>query len=95
MKGSHGYRRKTRNLHVDARRKGKTQIRKLLADFADGDIVSIAIDARSQAIPNPRFQGKTGRVVGRQGRSFFVQVTDGKATKKLLVAPEHLIKGGN
>ncbi len=95
MKGSHGYRRKTRNLHVDHRRKGKIQIRKLLADFAEGDIVSVAIDARSQAIPHPRFQGKTGRVVGRQGRSFFVAVGDGSKKKKVLVAPEHLIKGGD
>ncbi|MFH1722673.1 MAG: 50S ribosomal protein L21e [Candidatus Altiarchaeota archaeon] len=94
MKGSHGYRRKTRNLKVGPREKGKISIRKVLADFQEGEIVSISIDSRIQAIPHPMFRGRTGKVVGKQGKCYLIQISDGGKQKKLLVSPVHLIKSG-
>jgi large subunit ribosomal protein L21e len=39
-----------------------------------------------------RFQGKTGTVIGMQGRSYLLHVTDGGMKKQIIVRPEHLRK---
>ncbi|MBD3261140.1 MAG: 50S ribosomal protein L21e [Candidatus Altiarchaeales archaeon] len=94
MKGSQGIRRRTRNLRKNKRDKGKIKIRQYLQDFAENETVSISIDTGYQSIPHPRFQGKTGKVVGRQGRSYLVMVKDGGKQKKLVIPPQHLKKSG-
>jgi len=90
LKGSHGLRRRTRGLKVRVRDKGKIKIRQYLAEFKVGDKASISINPSFQSIPHPRFKGKTGEIVGKQGRSYFLLVKDGGKTKKIIVQPEHL-----
>ncbi len=90
MKGSHGYRRRTRNLRVKPRDRGKIKISKYLQKFTEGETVSISINPTYQAIPHPRFNGKSGKVVGKQGRCYHVEIRDGNKKKDILVAPEHL-----
>ncbi len=92
MKGSHGYRRRTRNLKTKVRDKGKPNIRKYLQTFKENDIVAITINPSYQSIPHPRFQGKTGRVVALQGRGCYVEIKDGDKRKTITVAPQHLTK---
>ena len=87
-------RRRTRTLRVKPRDRGKISIRRMLATFSDGDTVSIKINPSLQNIPHPRFKGKTGRVVGKQGRSYYVKITDGGKTKNILVPAEHLARAG-
>ena len=41
-------------------------------------------------MPHPRFQGRTGVVVGQRGRAYIVQIRDGGKIKTLFVRPEHL-----
>jgi large subunit ribosomal protein L21e len=94
MKGSNGYRRRTRSLSVKPREKGKVSIRSVLQKFSEDDKVAIRIDPKYQAIPHPRFNGLTGRVVGTQGRAYFVEITQGSKEKKVLVTPEHLRRMG-
>jgi len=91
MKGSKGYRHKTRNLRVETRDRGKVKIRQYLQEFNEGDMVSIAINPSFQAIPHPRFRGKSGRVVGRQGRAYYIEIKDKNKEKRILVTPEHLV----
>ncbi|MEM4347171.1 MAG: 50S ribosomal protein L21e [Candidatus Altiarchaeota archaeon] len=90
MKGSHGMRRRTRNLKVNPRDRGKINIKRYLKKFNEGDTVAIDIDPRYQAIPYPKFQGRSGKVVGKQGRAYYVLIKDGRKEKKILVTPEHL-----
>jgi len=90
MKGSKGYRRRTRNLRIRSRDKGKIKIGRYLQKFKKGDFVSISIDPSYQAIPHPRFKGRSGKVTGRQGRCYHVEIKDGGKKKKILIAPEHL-----
>jgi large subunit ribosomal protein L21e len=90
MKGSRGYRRRTRRLSVKPRDKGKASIRSRLQKFDDDDTVSIRINAAYQNIPHPRFNGRTGKVVGKQGRAYFIEVVEGSKAKMVLVTPEHL-----
>ncbi|MBU0762368.1 MAG: 50S ribosomal protein L21e [Candidatus Altiarchaeota archaeon] len=90
MKGSDGYRRRTRQLRITPKEKGKVRIRSVLASFSEKDKVSIKIDSRHQNIPHPRFNGRIGEVVGNQGRAYFVKFKEGKKEKTILVTPEHL-----
>jgi large subunit ribosomal protein L21e len=94
MKGSNGFRRRTRNLRVKPRRRGKISIRARLQRFDSDQTVSIKIDPAYQKIPHPRFNGRTGRISGNQGRAYFVEVQDGGKTKQILVSPEHLKRVG-
>ena len=90
MKGSNGYRRRTRNLSVKPREKGKVKIRSILQKFGEEEKVSIKINPSFQKMPHPRFNGRTGKVVGNQGRAYYVEIKDGGKSKKILVTPEHL-----
>lgn len=91
MKGSSGYRRGSRGLRIRTRDKGKIRIIRYMKEFKDNDRVSISIDPSYQSIPHPRFQGRGGRIVGKQGRAYYVQIRDGKKEKRILVSPEHLV----
>jgi large subunit ribosomal protein L21e len=92
MKGSHGHRRRTRDIKAKLRDRGKPKIRKYLQDFKENESVSIVIDPSYQAIPHPRFQGRTGKIVSRQGRAYCLEIKDGGKTKNIIVTPEHLTK---
>ena len=90
MKGSKGIRRRTRRFSVAPRNKGKISIRSVLQKFKEKDTVSIKINPIYQNFPHPRFNGKTGKVVGIQGRAYFVDLKEGNKHKMVLVTPEHL-----
>jgi len=94
MRGSCGVRRRTRGLRLKPKDKGKVKIRKQMQSFNVDEMASISINPSYQSIPHPRYQGRTGRIVGKQGRAYFVGDKDGGQVKKILVTPEHLIKSG-
>ena len=49
------------------------------------------INAVSQGkMPHPKFQGAAGKITGKRGGSYLVEVRDKNAVKKLYVRPEHL-----
>ena len=66
---------------------------KFLQTFNVGDNAVIKQEpAIHDGMPHPRFKGVTGKVIGKQGTSYKVNVRDGNAHKVLLVAPVHLLK---
>jgi large subunit ribosomal protein L21e len=88
---SHGFRFKSgTKLRKRVREKG-INLRKFLQDFEVGQRVIIDIEPASQkGMPHPRYQGRSGIVVGRKGRAFLVQIRDGSKVKTLITRPEHL-----
>ncbi len=88
---SHGFRFKSgRKLRKRVREKG-IKISRALQTFEVGDRVHIDIDpAVHKGMPHPRFQGRTGVVIGQRGRAYLVRVRDGNSYKTLFVRPEHL-----
>jgi large subunit ribosomal protein L21e len=88
---SHGFRFKSgRKLRKRVREKG-IKIRRVLQTFEIGQTVHIDIDpAVHKGMPHPRFQGRTGVVVGQRGRAYMVRIRDGRSYKILIVRPEHL-----
>ena len=88
-KPAKGKRSKTRSKFK--REKHRLTITKQLAQFATGTSVHIDIDSSVHSgLPDSRFQGLTGVVVGKQGSAFVVDVMVGNAKKKIIVTAAHL-----
>ncbi|MEE8168245.1 MAG: 50S ribosomal protein L21e [Candidatus Hydrothermarchaeales archaeon] len=92
MKRSKGSRSKTRHkLRKDVRKKGLLSLSRVMHRFEIGDSVHVVIEPSVQkGQPHPRFHGKTGTVIGKRGRGYLVEVSDGNAKKTLISAPVHL-----
>lgn len=96
MKRSRGFRSKSRHkMKKHVRERGEVPVSQVIKEYKVGDRVSIVIEPRVQGgQPHPRFQGKTGVVVEKRGRSYLVELSDGKARKKVISRPVHLFLQG-
>jgi large subunit ribosomal protein L21e len=92
MPKSNGPQQGTRNkLKNDPRDRGSSPPQRRIAEFEEGEAVHLRIDP---SVPDgrfhPRFNGRTGTVVGEQGSAFKVEIEDGSVTKTLIAAAAHL-----
>ncbi len=92
MPSSHGPRKGTRNkLKNKPRNRGTSPPQRSVEQYENGERVHLAIDP---SVPkgqfHPRFNGRTGTVVGQQGRAYKVEIKDGGVVKTLITAPAHL-----
>ena len=92
MPSSNGPREGTRNkLKTDARDRGASPPQRAVQQFDNGEKVHLKLDP---SVPkgqfHPRFNGRTGTVVGEQGSAFKVEIEDGSVTKTLIAAAAHL-----
>ncbi|MFX1426832.1 MAG: 50S ribosomal protein L21e [Promethearchaeota archaeon] len=88
-----GYRKKTREKHrKKVRDRGLGSVEKYLIDYNINDKVDIITDPsqHKRGMPNRRFHGRTGTVIGQRGRCYLVEVKLGKSTKTLIIGKEHL-----
>ena len=87
-----GFRSKTRTkLAKHYKEKGKISITRYFQEFKEGDQVILKAEpAYQKGMYYPRFHGKTGKIFGKQGNSYIVNITDGKKNKSLIIKPEHL-----
>lgn len=92
MSKSRGYRAKTRSLlKRKPREKGKTGLSKILREYDSGEKVVIKLDPSvHKGMPHRRYHGRIGVVVKKRGRAYVVNVTQGDATKQIIVRSEHL-----
>ncbi|MEM7819633.1 MAG: 50S ribosomal protein L21e [Candidatus Aenigmatarchaeota archaeon] len=86
VRKSYGKMRKTRK---KLKLSKKPTLTRFLQEFNPGDKVVIDI-ATCRKIPHPNFQGLTGTVIGKRGRSFEVKIRDKNSIKTLFIRPEHL-----
>jgi len=85
---SHGPHRRTREKF---RRTGKIPINRFIKNFIVGDRVIINIEsASSHGMPFKRFQGLSGKILEKRGRSYLVEIKDGNKLKTVIATPEHL-----
>lgn len=89
-KKSRGFRSKTRQ-KLRQKPGYRPRITKFLQEFKERQKVIILPEASSQrGMPHSRFKGKVGNIVGKRGRSYIVEIKDGKKVKKIISRPEHL-----
>ena len=69
--------------------KARRGITAYMQKFMAGDMVHIDF-VPSSPIQHPRFDGKTGKIIEKRGRSYAVAITDGSARKMIFVRPEHM-----
>ncbi len=90
MTRSAGIRRKTRSL-LKKDRRSKLTLTRLMKKLKIDEKVVIKINSSVQkGMPHPRFQGKSGVVANKKGRSYVVKIKDGGKEKTLNVHPTHL-----
>ncbi len=89
-----GFRRKTRSkLRKNHRDKGKISITRYLQEFKLNDKILLKAEpAVQKGMYFPRFHGKPGVVLGKQGSSYRILIKDGEKDKILIVHPIHLKK---
>lgn len=92
MPKSAGIRRKSRyKLKKSIRERGISPPSRAIQEFEVGQRVHIDIDPSvHKAMPHPKFQGKTAKVIGRRGRAYILEVRDGNMIKKIIANPQHL-----
>ena len=94
-KMSHGRKSGTRKLLTKSRKdKNKNMITKIMQDIGPGDRVCIDVEPsiESGMVPVTRFQGLTGKVIGKQGRCYVVEIKCGGKLKKIITGSAHLKK---
>jgi large subunit ribosomal protein L21e len=90
VKKSRGFRSRTRK-KLRQRPGYRPPITKFLQEFKINDRVIVKPEASShKGMPFPRFKGKTGKIIGRRGKAYIVEIVDGNKIKKLMIRPEHL-----
>ncbi|MEM7826791.1 MAG: 50S ribosomal protein L21e [Candidatus Aenigmatarchaeota archaeon] len=87
VRKSYGFRRRTRN---KLKQNDIMKPNMFLQRFDIGNRVHIDIQSSSQKIPHPKFQGRTGVVIGKRGNAYIVEVKDLNTKKQIIVNPEHL-----
>ena len=87
-----GYRRSTRSLlKRHPRERGKTGLSKILNEYEPDEKVVVKIDPSvHKGMPHRRYHGRIGVIVDKRGRSYVVNVSQGKAVKEIIVRPEHI-----
>jgi large subunit ribosomal protein L21e len=87
-------RRKTRKLYaVPKKMKGKLAVSGFVKKLEIGD--NVVLKGQPSVIKGMyfrRFHGRMGRITGKQGTCYFVQIQDGGQEKQLLVSAVHLRK---
>jgi large subunit ribosomal protein L21e len=92
MPRSHGERRKTRyKLKKSTREKGLSPVSWAIRNFEQGQMVHVDINPSvHKGMPNPKFHGRTGKVLSQRGNAYVVEVNDGNSVKTIIANPQHL-----
>jgi len=78
-------------LRKKPRERGKTGLSKILYDYKTGEKVVVKIDPSvHKGMPHRRYHGKAGVITDKRGRSYVIDIMQGKAVKEIIVRPEHL-----
>ena len=92
MAHHNGPRKKTRyKFKKELRRRGIPPVTSVIQHFEIGEKVHIICNPSIQkGMPHHRFHGKTGTVIGKRGRAWMLEISDGNAEKIVIARPQHL-----
>ncbi len=74
------------------RTRGKIQLSRYFQEMEKGDFVAIVREPSVQSSFPVRIQGRTGKVEGRRGKAYMINLRDQNKEKKFLIEPIHLKK---
>jgi large subunit ribosomal protein L21e len=92
VKSSKGFRSRSRGWSTKhVRERGSPPVTQFLKKFEVGDRVTVRLESSDpHGMPHPRYQGRTCTVVGKSGRAYVVEFSDGGRRKQLVANPVHL-----
>lgn len=74
------------------RTRGKIQLSRYFQEMKKGDFVAVVREPSVQSSFPVRIQGRTGKVEGRRGKAYMINLRDQNKEKKFLIEPIHLKK---
>ncbi|MCH7567807.1 MAG: 50S ribosomal protein L21e [Nanoarchaeota archaeon] len=78
------------------REKGKFSFMRFFQKFNSGDSVAVVRELSQQSPGFPkRIQGRTGKVLGKRGNAYEVEIKDFNMKKQYIIKPIHLRKVEN
>lgn len=77
---------RTRNL----KHKRKLTVSDMVRTYEVGNKVLVSVKPIREGMPSPRYNGRHGTILAKQGAAYIVEVKDGKARKRLVISPIHL-----
>ena len=86
---SKGFKRGTRQ---KLKLKKKPTLTRFLQEFRVGESVHIDIQPSVAGFPHHRFHGATGKIIGKRGSAYVIEVRDKNKLKKIITKPVHLKK---
>lgn len=70
--------------------KGKVGMTGIFKEFNTNDKIVIDLKAGFSGMPHPRYRGKHGVIVNKQGNAYVIEIKDGDKKKTLISYPVHL-----
>lgn len=74
------------------RTRGKLQLSRYFQNLKEGDKIAVIREGSVNASFPERLQGRTGTVMGKQGRAYIVKMMDHNKEKKFIIQSIHLKK---
>ena len=78
--------------HKSPRQKGKISLKRYFQVFKPGDSVAVVRELSMPIGYSKRIQGRTGKVIGKRGNAYSVELYDLKKKKNYFIKPIHLTK---
>jgi len=72
--------------------KGKVGMTSIFQEFNPNDKIVINLKAGHSGMPHPRYRGKHGVILNKQGNAYIIEIKDGNKKKTLISYPVHLKK---
>jgi len=79
---------KYKNIHE----KGKFSLARFFQRFKEGDSVAVVRNLGFTFGYSKRLQGRTGKVIGKRGSAYYIEVKDLNKPKRYAIRPIHLKK---
>ena len=74
------------------RSRGKIQFSRYFQELEEGDKVAVVKELSVPSSFPDRYQGRTGEVEGKRGRSYIIKIKDNDKEKRFIIQPIHLRK---
>ena len=74
------------------RSRGKIQFSRYFQELEEGDKVAVVKELSVPSNFPDRYQGRTGEVEGKRGRSYIIKIKDNDKEKRFIIQPIHLRK---
>lgn len=78
--------------HKNSRTRGRFSLKKFFQEFKDGDYVAVAQELSIPFYYSKRIHGKTGKVIGKRGFAYEVEIKELNKPKRYVIKPIHLKK---